>query len=119
MIVWVAGNGPNPLIARLRPQFETSNGRLLTDDSLRVLDSNKIPLDRIYALGDCSTLITKPLPATAQVANQQANYLAAVLNGKAKDSIGQAERDIKFSFKDRGMLAYVGSWRGTFFIMKR
>lgn len=35
---------------------------------------------RVYALGDCAEIQTQPLPPTAQVAEQQADYLAHCLN---------------------------------------
>ena len=35
---------------------------------------------RVYALGDCAAHFGQPLPPTAQVAEQQADYLAACLN---------------------------------------
>lgn len=35
---------------------------------------------RVYALGDCAEIQTQPLPPTAQVAEQQADYLANCLN---------------------------------------
>jgi NADH dehydrogenase/NADH:ubiquinone reductase (non-electrogenic) len=35
---------------------------------------------RVYALGDCAEIMTQPLPPTAQVAEQQADYLANCLN---------------------------------------
>jgi len=83
-------------------------GRLSTDEYMRVLyeeeddeDQPEPPQDsdaeahaqwlldqlpkpilggRVYALGDCAEIMTQPLPPTAQVAEQQADYLANCLN---------------------------------------
>lgn len=52
-------------------------GRLLTDEKLHVLlKDSKVPLENVYALGDCATIDNLDLPATAQVANQKATYLS-------------------------------------------
>lgn len=82
-----------------------NSGRLLVDEHMRVLVDedagdeacNEVPTDasvelqgrtastsllggRVYALGDCAADQSAPLPPTAQVAEQQADYLAASLN---------------------------------------
>ena len=60
----------------------------------------------IYALGDCATIEGFPLPATAQVAQQQGRYLARELNAIA------AGRSVQqFEYRSLGMLAYVGNSR--------
>eukprot|EP00967_Tisochrysis_lutea_P098427 scaffold145347_cov16-Tisochrysis_lutea.AAC.1 len=43
----------------------------------------------LYAIGDCCANPSHPLPALAQVAEQQGRYLAASLNyeGKADDHV--------------------------------
>ncbi|KAF8061375.1 NDA1 [Scenedesmus sp. PABB004] len=43
------------------------------------------PVDGVYALGDCCANVDSPLPPLAQVAEQQGKYLAAVLNGEARN----------------------------------
>jgi len=87
--VWAAGIGPLPLtldtINRI-PEQKTAQdentvprggrGRLLTDGWLRVRGAPDI-----FALGDCAIMDTQPLPATAQVASQQATFLARLLSG--------------------------------------
>ncbi|MAD24485.1 MAG: hypothetical protein CMO44_09975 [Verrucomicrobiales bacterium] len=92
------------------PQFEIRkgvNGRLVVDQYMRVLINDSAdnydayeedeadeagaaepaprtspPLlgGRVYAIGDCAANEHMPLPPTAQVAEQQADYLAAALN---------------------------------------
>ena len=62
------------------PEAQTARGRaLLVDEHLVVRGSG----GRIFALGDAATNADDPasaLPATAQVARQQGEYLAGLLN---------------------------------------
>src|SRR5262249_55017246 len=65
--------------------------------------------DRIFALGDCSSCPGadgKPLPATAQVARQQAIFLARSLAGQ----LAQGEPLREFSFRDMGNLIALGDY---------
>jgi len=82
------------------------------DDFLRVKE-----LDNIFALGDCAVMMSKPLTATAQVAQQQGKYLANVLN-KMDDSQetfeGSDNKVLKpFFYRHQGLLAYVGSYKAV------
>ncbi|VEU34595.1 unnamed protein product [Pseudo-nitzschia multistriata] len=85
--VWAAGNGPLPLTLQLveklgDKQSEEQNvarGRLVTDAWMRAKGSN----GSILAFGDCSCTTQGPdgpLPATGQVAAQQGEYLAKLMN---------------------------------------
>lgn len=87
--VWAAGNGPLPLILdtienipeqkRLVDAGEVppgGRGRLLVDGWLRVSGAQGV-----YAVGDCAVMRSQPLPATAQVASQQATFLGRLLSG--------------------------------------
>ena len=56
----------------------------------------------VFAMGDCAVLATGPLPATAQVANQEAKWLAGRFN---KDDLDQRT----FNFKDLGVMTYLGN----------
>lgn len=84
LAVWAAGNGPIPLtlglIDSLGPEQYRSQGeargRLAVDPWLRVIGGE----GRILSFGDCSFMTTNPLPATAQVASQQGEFLAKMLN---------------------------------------
>ena len=84
LAVWAAGNGPIPLtlglIDDLGPeqaaQQGEARGRLAIDPWMRVIGSE----GRILSFGDCSFITTGPLPATAQVASQQGEFLAKMLN---------------------------------------
>lgn len=84
LAVWAAGNGPLPLTLQLidalgESQASLQNdarGRIAIDPWLRVVGGN----GKILALGDCSCNTACQLPATAQVASQQAEYLASLFN---------------------------------------
>lgn len=84
MAVWAAGNGPIPLTLNLiqslgEEQAQEQNvarGRLAIDPWMRVIGGN----GKILSFGDCSCITARQLPATAQVASQQGEYLAKILN---------------------------------------
>lgn len=61
----------------------------------------------VFAIGDTASLASTTLPVTAQTANQQAIYLGKVLNsGTITDTTKP------FSFKNMGIMAYIGRQRG-------
>ncbi|TDZ23834.1 putative NADH dehydrogenase [Colletotrichum orbiculare MAFF 240422] len=102
----------------IKMKKDARSGGIVTDSRLRVrLDDpgrEGALLPDVYALGDCSVLETEALPATAQVASQQAKYLAKTLNKAA--ALGRVEpaddKDPKpFSFRNWGAMTYLGSWR--------
>ncbi|MBB5357102.1 NADH dehydrogenase [Rhodanobacter sp. ANJX3] len=78
MKVWASGIIGRPLAATLEGITVDRSRRLVCDDHLRCQGVNDI-----YALGDCALTLDpstqRPLPATAQVAHQQADYLAKQL----------------------------------------
>ena len=86
LAVWAAGNGPLPITLHLidalgKNGFQAeaqsvARGRLAVDAWLRVLDGN----GDIFSFGDCSCITTGQLPATAQVASQQGEYLARLFS---------------------------------------
>ncbi|MCZ6725774.1 MAG: FAD-dependent oxidoreductase [Acidobacteria bacterium] len=94
LVIWAGGNAPVPLIADLGLPT-ASDGRVIVDRYLRVSTRANV-----YAVGDCAACGDPPLPATAQVAQQQGSYLAEVLRRK-----GELQ---PFGYKRRGMLAYIG-----------
>ena len=99
-VIWAGGNGPLPLTRTIAPEG-SPQGRIPVDDYLRLPGRGDI-----WALGDCAALGDPPLPATAQVAQQQGKYLARALNRRARG------RQVKpFRFRPLGMLAYVGAGR--------
>lgn len=87
LAVWAAGNGPLPLTLDLVNKLgaeqakhqDVARGRIATDPWMRAEGSK----GSIIAFGDCSCVIdgpSGPLPATAQVAAQQGEYLAYLMN---------------------------------------
>jgi NADH dehydrogenase FAD-containing subunit len=138
MVVWSTGLMKNPFISKSLAKPYTipissaavetpsdakswnisthpRNGGIMTNDRLRVImqpstqakDGEKVHgraiINDVYALGDCAIMENSAYPATAQVANQKARWLAKQLN---RDTI-----DINaFTYKDLGVMAYVGNW---------
>lgn len=141
--VWAAGNGPLPITLQLVDALSDSEeqsdaqqvarGRLAIDSWCRVLGSD----GSIMSLGDCACNILNQLPATAQVASQQGEYLARLLSkgdfqvkdkrsGKLKPVMRKKEESTladhissfamlsdtiaaPFQFLNLGILAYTGS----------
>ena len=89
LAVWAAGNGPLPLTLQIVEKLgeaqsaeqSIARGRIVTDAWMRAKGSD----GSILAFGDCSCT-TKgpdgPLPATGQVAAQQGEFLAKMMNQK-------------------------------------
>jgi NADH:ubiquinone reductase (non-electrogenic) len=98
LVLWAGGNAPVPFIASLAEQALDQRGWLIVDEHLRLPGK-----EGVYALGDCAKVGDPPLPATAQVAEQEGKYLAAALERLRK---GQPVQP--FRFKPSGMLAYIG-----------
>lgn len=86
LAVWAAGNGPLPLTLQLieslgeeqAKEQNVARGRVAIDPWLRVVGSE----GKILSFGDCSCVTRVQLPATAQVASQQGEYLAQIMNKK-------------------------------------
>jgi NADH:ubiquinone reductase (non-electrogenic) len=97
LVLWAGGNAPVPFLRNLGIPLDR-RGRLVVDGHLRVPGR-----EGVYALGDCAAVGETPLPATAQVAQQQGKYLAGAL-GRLR--AGQPSEP--FRFKASGMLAYIG-----------
>jgi NADH:ubiquinone reductase (non-electrogenic) len=100
LIVWAGGNAPLPFVRDLGEPTDP-RGRLLVDPQLRLVNR-----EEAFALGDCSSVAEHPLPATAQVAQQQGRYLARALELRRR---GRSPGP--FRFRSSGMLAYVGGGR--------
>jgi NADH:ubiquinone reductase (non-electrogenic) len=106
MLVWSTGNGPTDLVNSLNVEKDASH-RILTNEHFCV--SNEIDL---FALGDCATIKSQPLVATAQVAIQSGKYLARLMNAMYKT--GKPSAQLKpFVYKHMGMLAYIGKNRAV------
>jgi len=98
ILVWAAGNTATEL---LKNTILPKNGqnKILVDEHFAVKGTNNI-----YCLGDCCDIENHQYPATAQVAQREGKYLAKALNKLAK---GNSYKP--FTYKDIGMLAYIGS----------
>ncbi|SOY46104.1 NADH dehydrogenase [Cupriavidus taiwanensis] len=93
--VWTAGVTVAPVLSNIGLQV-TRNGRVRVGDRLQTLED-----EHIYALGDCASF--RPageqteLPTRAQVAHQQAIYLA-----RALPRVIAGKSVAGFTFRDRG-----------------
>lgn len=93
--IWTAGVTVSPVLSNIGLQV-TRNGRVRVGDTLQTLED-----EHIYALGDCASF--RPagelaeLPTRAQVAHQQAIYLARAL---PRALAGKPVA--RFKFQDRG-----------------
>lgn len=96
LVVWAGGSAPVHFISNLgQPMGE--GRRLAVDAWLRVPG-----LPNVFAAGDCASP-QPPLPATAQVAQQQGKFLA-----KALPKLAAGREVPPFRFHSLGMLAYIG-----------
>lgn len=97
--LWAAGVEAPPLCATLGLSVNRQK-RILVDASLRsVIDKH------VYALGDCANYVcpvSGAAPPRAQVAHQQAMFLAKVL------ACGEAAGDARFRYHDQGSLVSLG-----------
>jgi len=134
MVVWSTGLMMNPFVSEgLQDPFKlpvdstevekeaatdewvvernSKSGAIITNDRLRLnlhpqgqnKEAGRAVLRDVYALGDCATIEGASLPATAQVANQKAKWLAKHMNKQDIDKNA-------FTYKDLGVMAYVGNW---------
>lgn len=112
--VWASGVIGRPLAANLKLTLDRSR-RIVCDAFLRCAG-----VDSVYAIGDCAIVVDprtgRPLPATAQVAHQQADYLCRRLAQTPSQSSKKA-----FCYRDRGSLVSLGaqSTAGEFPIARR
>lgn len=111
MVVWSTGLMMNPFVekglngkVKMHPKSHgiLTNARLQAKAATDQEKDEKL-IPSVYALGDCAVLENTSYPATAQVANQKAVWLAKRLN---KGDIEQQG----FTYKDLGVMAYVGNW---------
>lgn len=106
MVVWSTGLMMNPYIKKAlagKLQRHPKTGGILIDNHLRTKQEDGQIQQDVYAVGDCATVESENYPATAQVASQQANWLAKRLN---KGDIDHQS----FTYKNLGVMAYVGNW---------
>ena len=100
--VWASGEIGLPLAEKLGGLQIDKHRRIVTDSFLSCKG-----VGDIYALGDCAAILAdpnaKPLPARAQVAHRQADYLISRL---ARAKSGQTEKS--FRYRARGSLVSLG-----------
>ena len=101
MAVWAAGNGPLPIttqiVEALGQDGSLTRGRIAVDPFLRAIGAEGVGAEGVYALGDCAAVVANDLPATAQVAAQQGEYLAR--------NMEEGEAAPQFQFLNLGILA--------------
>lgn len=106
-----ASDGSADLEWKLKRHPKT--GGLMIDNHLRVkLTAKKSATDAVteatmtdvFAIGDVSVMEKGILPATAQVANQEAKWLAKRLNNNDLENK-------PFSFRNLGVMTYLGNWK--------
>ncbi|KAI1334178.1 pyridine nucleotide-disulfide oxidoreductase-domain-containing protein [Xylariaceae sp. FL0016] len=104
--------------ATMQLQKDAKTGGIVTDAHLRVTTTvsqdparhhapdtiQGDPLPDVYGIGDCTVVAGQKLPATAQVASQQAAHLAKRLNKEDVDATA-------FRFRNWGTMTYIGGWR--------
>lgn len=78
---------------------------MLTQEIQAGQTSSAEPVPDVYAMGDCCANVDAPLPALAQVAEQQGRYLAAALNQEARNT---GEELQPFTYRHLGSMATVG-----------
>lgn len=80
--IWTTGTATHPLIKALpiAPEYHDKQGRLQVTPTLQLPD-----FPEVFAGGDCAVDKDNPLPATAQVAYQQAAAIARNLKAISED----------------------------------
>ncbi|KIW79093.1 hypothetical protein Z517_08933 [Fonsecaea pedrosoi CBS 271.37] len=99
-------------------QRDARTGVILVDDHFRLHlttacaegmkedEKPKAYMKNVFALGDTSKLMSGALPATAQVANQQALWLGKTLNKHPAPEEFRKQKG--FTFRNLGVLTYLG-----------
>ncbi|KAK0736999.1 pyridine nucleotide-disulfide oxidoreductase-domain-containing protein [Apiosordaria backusii] len=110
------------VIERRRLVRDQRTGGLVVDSYMRALsvdassdaakmeegkELEKKPLEDVYVIGDCSYIEKEPLPKTAQVAAQEAQYLAKQLN----EGVTPGKDGKEFKFRNWGTMTYLGGWK--------
>ncbi|KAL7819454.1 FAD/NAD(P)-binding domain-containing protein [Trichoderma aethiopicum] len=115
---------------RHRLEKDPKTGGILTDAYLRARitdnetsqphdaagDTSKPVMSDVFVIGDCAVNEhDRSLPKTAQVAAQQAGYLAKHLNKATQngslDSVDVSSTWKPFKFRNWGTLTYLGGWK--------
>ncbi|KAF7342050.1 FAD/NAD(P)-binding domain-containing protein [Mycena venus] len=111
ILVWSTGLAPNPLISSISEfKKDAKTNSVLTDEHLNLIRKDGTVDPDVWGIGDCAQIEDAILPATAQVANQKAQYLVKKLNKLAKDQ----DSPKPFKFENQGSLAYIGDWKAIY-----
>jgi len=112
LMVWSAGLAPTVFTENLDSEnldpadrvMRSRAGRIITDKYLRVKGRE----GQVWAIGDCAEIEDAPLPQLAQVAQQQAQYLAPIMANKQ-------EEDAKgWEYFTLGSMMSAGSFKGIY-----
>ena len=95
-------------------QVELSTESASSDESSE--SAGRAIMQDVFAIGDCSNIggMNPPLPATAQVANQQAQYLSSAFNKHYSAATGKFDPDSYassqgFNYNNKGVMTFLGS----------
>jgi NADH:ubiquinone reductase (non-electrogenic) len=114
LVIWSAGIGPRKALMQIKDKipYDAKFKKIPVDDFLRVKG-----LSDVFSMGDCAVIESKPLAATAQVAQQQGKYLAYLLNhiDHANESIDDKNNTIlkPFFYRHQGLMAYIGRFKAV------
>ena len=100
-LIWTGGSKPSCFFGL--PNQTINNGKICIDSNLQV-----IGLNDVFAIGDVAISMKNALPATAQVAMQQAAHLAKNLIFSYKKSPLKS-----FEFRDQGEMLSLGIGNAT------
>ena len=104
LVVWAAGVKGPAVMSNLDGVEINRRGQAVVADTLQTRTD-----ERIFALGDCASLAGadgRPLPSTAQVARQQALFLAKSLAGHIEGGKPLS----RFKYHDMGSLVALGEY---------
>ncbi|KAJ7177882.1 NDE1, mitochondrial external NADH dehydrogenase [Mycena filopes] len=119
LLVWSTGLAPNPLINSISEfKKDQKTNSVLTNEHLNLTHADGTVNPDVWGIGDCAQVEGAILPATAQVANQKAQYLGSLAyigDWKAiYDNSGG--KDDKIISKESGRVAWL-LWRSAYFTM--
>lgn len=113
VLIWATGNSVNSLVDKISDRVkmpEKGLPRVLTDKYLRVLKKDGTSMENVYALGDAADIDGESMPTLAEVALQKGEYLTGALN---QNSTAEKSGVHRFEYKQRALLAYLGSHDGV------
>jgi len=97
--IWASGVVGHGVVSSIAELTLTRGNRIAINDQLAC-----IGVEDVYALGDCAASGEAPLPTTAQVAHQQAAFLARSIKARL-----YGKRSGIFTYRSRGMVVSLGN----------